>query len=81
MAANSEAPIWERVIRPQRRDLHPEAARSILAFAFSRRDRDRMHALARKAQEGKLRAEEAAELDDYRRVVPGQTALRMKAAS
>jgi hypothetical protein len=68
MPANSEAAIWERVIQPRRTDLNAEAARSILRFAFSRRDRDRMHALALRAQEGTLSRNEQDELDNYRRV-------------
>jgi hypothetical protein len=68
LTANSEAAIWERVIQPDRSNLSPEAARSILQLSFDQRDRDRMHALALKAQAGTLTPKDQQDLDNYRRV-------------
>ena len=68
ITVNSEAAIWERVIQPERSDLNPEAARSILQLSFAENDRNRMHELALKGQEGKLTPDEAAQLDNYRRI-------------
>ena len=53
-AGNCEAAILSRLIRPERADLSPEAARSILKLEFDDEDRARMHALAAKAQRGEL---------------------------
>jgi hypothetical protein len=65
MRVDSEADIWERVFRPERGNLQPEAARSILQLSLAPEDRDRMHELAVKGQAGELTARESAELDDY----------------
>lgn len=66
--AGKETAILSRIIRPERDDLSPEAARSILQLAFDEQDRARMHELAQKAQIGELTAEEQAELDGYCRI-------------
>jgi hypothetical protein len=68
IAANHEAAILARVIQPDRDDFSPGAARAILKFTFPQADRDRMHELAIKNQEGRLTAQEEQELASYRRV-------------
>jgi hypothetical protein len=63
-----EGAILSRLIRPERDDLSPEAAQSILKLAFDEQDRARMHQLAVQAQRGELNAEELGELESYRRI-------------
>ena len=63
----SEADILSRVIRPERGNWSKEAAESILVFDFPPADVRRMDALANKAREGSLSADEEAELENYRR--------------
>lgn len=60
--------ILDRVIKPARNGLSPEVARFILTMTFEERDHERMAELAGKAQAGALTPEEAAEVDEYRRV-------------
>lgn len=68
MPANSEAAIWTRLIQPEREDLSPDAARSLLRIEFTEQDKTRMHELALKAQDGTLTGTEQAEIDNYCRV-------------
>jgi hypothetical protein len=63
-----DAVILNRVVKPNRADLAPDVARAFLQFEFSQEDRDRMHELAVKAQEGTLLANEQGELQSYRRI-------------
>jgi hypothetical protein len=65
---NHHRAILNRVIRPERDDLCPEAARSLLKLAFEQTDLDRMHELAVKNQHGGLTPEEQAEIVEYRQV-------------
>lgn len=65
---SSEAAILGRIIHPERDDLSPDAARSILKLDFDEQDRARMHELAVRAQGGGLTEAELAELESYRRV-------------
>jgi hypothetical protein len=65
---NSEAAILARVIQPVRDDLPLAAARVLLKLEFGSDDRQRMHELAVKNQDGKLSATEKKELDGYLRV-------------
>lgn len=65
---NSEAAILARVIQAEQADLSPGAAKALLKLAFTPRDRDRMHELAMKNQDGALTEAEQRELDSYRRV-------------
>lgn len=65
---NVEAAIWERLLRPERADLTPEAARVLLDLTFDESDREQLGRLARKAREGTLTRDEEEELDGYRRV-------------
>jgi len=67
-AGGSESAILSRLIRPERDDLSPEAARSILKLEFDEQDRARIHALTVQAQSGTLTGAELSELDSYRRV-------------
>jgi hypothetical protein len=60
--------ILARVIRPEESDLPPAAAEAFLRFAFSQRDRGRMHELAAKNQEGVLTDVDRQELDSYLQV-------------
>ena len=74
-----EAAILSRLIRPERADLSPEAARSLLKLDFDDHDRARMHELAGKAQDGTLTGADEAELDNYRRVGRLLDLMRSKA--
>jgi hypothetical protein len=65
---NHEADILARVLQPDNDDFPPEAAKAILQFTFSKADRERMHELAVKNQEGALTPQEEQELASYRRV-------------
>ena len=51
-----------------RGDFSPEAARAILALQFDDVDKERMHQLALKAQDGELTPREQAEIESYRRI-------------
>jgi hypothetical protein len=65
---SSEVEILSRVIKPNHSNLSAAAARGWLKLDFDQRDRDRMHELAVKAQEGTLTPREKVDLDNYRRV-------------
>lgn len=67
-ATKSDIAILNRIFRPGSNDLPLTAARAILKLDFDDDDRERMHELSRKAQEGALNAEEEAEIDSYERV-------------
>jgi hypothetical protein len=64
----TDVAILGRVLQPDKPTLPPEAARALLALEFGQEDRERMHQLALKAQEGRLTAQEEVELENYRRV-------------
>ena len=66
--ASSDVEILSRVIQPKHSNLSAAAARGWLKLDFDQQDRDRMHELALKAQEGSLTPPEEAALDNYRRV-------------
>src|SRR5262245_18395886 len=63
--AISEVAILDRVIRPERDDLSPEAARSLLRLEFDGRDGERMNELSAKASDETLTADEERELDCF----------------
>src|SRR5438477_12234635 len=65
MAASTAAGIWDRLLRPGKGGLSPEAARSLLELQFSEVDHDRMNELAAKARKATLTASERAELEEY----------------
>jgi hypothetical protein len=60
--------IWGRIVKPDRANLTPEAARAILKLDFDAEDHRRMEELSTKAQKGTLTVEERAELEEYIRV-------------
>ncbi len=61
---NTEAAILGRLIQA-RDSVSRDVAEYLLSIEFESSDIDRMNFLARRAQEGNLTAEEAAELDSY----------------
>jgi hypothetical protein len=75
----AEASILSRMVRPYRDDLSPELAQALLTLDFDKTDRDRMHELAVKNQEGKLSKEEEELLDSYRRIGYFVDLMRSKA--
>ncbi len=79
MAVNTQATIWDRVIEPEREDLSPDAARSILRLDFRAQDRERMLELAAKGQAGTLLPIEVAEAEEYRRAADVLALLQSKA--
>jgi hypothetical protein len=64
----SEAAILNRVIGPDKATLSPESARDILALDFPEDDKQRMHQLSIKAQEGTLTTDEEEAITNYERV-------------
>lgn len=63
----TDAAVIGRLVKPDRGDLSPAAAREILSLRFDEEDARRMNQLAEKAREGTLSAEEEAEIESYRR--------------
>ena len=76
---NTPAAIWSRLIRPERNDMNPEAARFFLDLEFDQQDLDRMHELAVKNQADELSADEVVELQNYRQMGLQLDFLRAKA--
>jgi hypothetical protein len=72
--------IWNRLLRPERNDMSPEAARYFLKLAFDQQDLDRMHELTDKNQAGDLSADERDELNAYRRIGLELDLLQAKAS-
>lgn len=64
----SETAIWERVIHPERGDLHPETAKFFLKLAFEPSDLELLHDLAQRNQADALTADETETLHNYRQV-------------
>lgn len=64
----NEITIFGRLIESGEGGLSPQAARYILSIGFGPEERERMHLLAQKAQEGTLTAAEKIEIDGYERV-------------
>ncbi|HXY50994.1 MAG TPA: hypothetical protein VEI01_16180 [Terriglobales bacterium] len=62
---NTEAAILSRVIQVEEGDLSQSAASYLLSIRFGEHDVARMNQLSETAQQGKLTAEEQAELDSY----------------
>jgi len=65
---NNEAAILTRLVGPDPATLSPEAAQAILTIGFGQADKDRMQALAAKAQAGTLTVKEEGEVEAYSRV-------------
>ncbi len=59
--------------------LSPEAARSLLKLTFSEDDRKRVSRLLARNQDGRLTADERAELDEYLRADAFLSSLKSKA--
>lgn len=78
-APTSDTQLWNRLIDPDRADLTPEAARYFLTLEYSDADRQRMHDLAVRNQDGELSVDEEAALASYRRVGMQLDILRAKA--
>lgn len=78
-ANRTAAAIWGRIVKPGRPTFTPESARSILKLDFDPEDHRRIEALSRKAQDGALTPDEAAELEEYVRVNDVLTILQSKA--
>jgi hypothetical protein len=76
---SAEAAILGRMLKPERGDLPPEAARSLLRLEFDPDDRSRMHELALRAQAGSLTDAEESELESYRRIGRLLEVMRSKA--
>ena len=74
-----EAGILNRLVKAKRPDFSPEIAAAILQLEFDQKDRDRMHELAIKGQEGRLTTKEESELDSYRRIGYFVDLMRSKA--
>ena len=64
----TEADILSQVVTPERADLSPELARSILDLKFSRTAVERMNELADKNKRGVLTDTEREEMEKYIRV-------------
>jgi hypothetical protein len=77
--SSAEAAILGRMLQPERADLSPEAARSLLKLEFDPEDLSRMHELALRAQAGTLTDAEAGELESYRRIGRLLEVMRSKA--
>jgi hypothetical protein len=77
--ASAEAAILSRLVKPARADLLPEVAKALLELDFDQADRDRLHVLAVKGQEGTLTQAEQEELDSYRRIGYFVDLMRSKA--
>ena len=66
--ANNDAAILSRIIQPDRGDLTLAAARALLKLSFTAEDRERMHELVVKNQDGTLTKGEKNDLDSFVRV-------------
>lgn len=64
-ALTPETEILSRVIAPEKPDLSPDAARSLLALHFSQDDVSCMNDLAKKARQGALTPQEDRLLQSY----------------
>ena len=78
-AVEAEAGILSRLVKPNHADFSPEVAEALLKLDFDQTDRDRMHELAVKNQEGSLTKAEEDELNSYRRIGYFVDLMRSKA--
>ena len=74
-----EAGILTRLAGAEQPGFSPAAAEGILELGFSPADKDRMHALASKARDGKLTPGEQAEVEAYSRISSLLGILKSKA--
>jgi hypothetical protein len=75
----TSAEILARIIRPERADLSPEAARAILRFRFSPADLARYERLSSRVQDETFTSAEREELEEYVRVADLLAMLKVKA--
>jgi hypothetical protein len=75
----AEVAIWTRIIEPEKNRLSRQAARSLLEFTFSERDKARMNELAERNREGLLTADERQELEGYVKVGDVLSLIHLKA--
>jgi hypothetical protein len=78
-ARTSEAAIFGRVFANGRQPMTPEVAGHVRNLGFSDEDKNRMHVLALKNQEGQISPEELGELDNYIKVGDLLAILQSKA--
>ena len=64
----SPVAIFARLFDPERIELSPETADTLLKITFDQQERDRMRELAARNREARLTAEEEAEFDSYLQV-------------
>lgn len=76
---DSGAEILARIIRPEQGRMTPDAAREILAYKLPPDDCQRVNALAAKARDGTVTADERAILDEYERVAALVEIMQSKA--
>jgi hypothetical protein len=65
LTSEAEADILKRVIRPEKGDMSPEAAKALLKLDFDESDHARMAELSTKAAAGTLTQSEQEALDGY----------------
>jgi hypothetical protein len=75
----TEGAIFARLWESHEDGLTPELAGHILKLKFPERDRQRMHELATRNQDGKLTPAELVELDNYVKVADLLAILQSKA--
>jgi hypothetical protein len=75
----SAAAIFARLWETENGRLTPELARHVLRLTFGPEDRDRMHELALKNQDGQISPAELEELDNYIKVGDLLALLQSKA--
>jgi hypothetical protein len=78
-SSHAETAILDRLIASGRQELPVDAARYLLAIDFASADRERMDALAARAQDGVLSQDQASELENYRHVSHLLALLQSKA--
>jgi hypothetical protein len=79
MPTVTESAILSRIIRPDQPVLPLPVARLILRWQFTAKDRQRMHVLLEKANDGTLTRAEKAEAESYERVGNLLSILKSKA--
>ena len=77
--STTETAIWSRTLDPDNPAWSPEVARAILALKLPAHDQERMTALACKAGEGLLSADEEVEIESYRQVTRLLELMKAKA--
>ncbi|MHC5539510.1 hypothetical protein ACYOEI_14930 [Singulisphaera rosea] len=79
VSGKNGAAILGRLISPDDPSFSPEAARSILKLSFPKADKERVHSLLEKNQDGQLTIDERGELDEYLRADAFLSVLKSKA--